>query len=538
MNPATSAPPRSVALAVVAFGVFVAADDLLVVSTMLRPIIEDLDLVLPDDLDDTAWVVNVYLIGYVAVMPLAGRLSDVLCRRAVFTGALGVFLVGSIVVPLADGLTLLLVGRALTAIGGGALIPVGMAVVGDLYREPARARALGLLAGIWTLGWVWGPIYGALLVRFLAWEWQFWLNVPLAVAGIVAGWTVLSPARRAGPRVDWIGAALLTVALISPSVALLDEARIQSVTGLEELTGEGGGVGGPWLYGVAAAALVAFVLVELRVQDPLIDLAVASGPRMAPALVVNAMLGAGLVIAIVNVPLYVNVVEGDLERSAVVAGALLTALTGTMAVSTYLGGRLTARLGYRAPTLVGLALATGAFVLMGATWDSETARVTLAWHLVLLGAGLGLVIAPTTAAAVDAAPADRRGVFAGLVIQARLIGFTIGLAGLTAWGARRFNQLRAERDLPGLDDPGALAAAEIEITTSALAETFLGAAAVMALAIATAALLGWRRQSGRGVAPEDGSDAPAPAASQGPRSRRLVGDLESHDVGERRRSVP
>ena len=103
---------------------FIAADDLLVVSTMLRPIIEDLDLVLPDDLDDTAWIVNVYLIGYVAVMPLAGRLSDVLGRRAVFVGALGVFLVGSIVVPLADGLTLLLVGRALTAIGGGALIPV------------------------------------------------------------------------------------------------------------------------------------------------------------------------------------------------------------------------------------------------------------------------------------------------------------------------------------------------------------------------------------------------------------------------------
>jgi hypothetical protein len=99
---------------------------------------------------------------------------------------------------------------------------------------------------------------------------------------------------------------------------------------------------------------------------------------------------------------------------------------------------------------------------------------------------------------VDAAPSDRRGVFAGLVIQARLVGFTIGLAGLTAWGARRFNQLRAERDLPGLDDPSALAAAEVDITTSALAETFLGAAAVMALAIATAVLLSWRPSSERG----------------------------------------
>lgn len=483
------------ALAVVAFGVFVAADDLLVVSTMLRPMIGDLGLVVPDDLDDAAWIVNVYLISYVAVMPLAGRLSDVLGRRAVFVGALAIFLVGSVVVPTADDLSVLLVGRALTAIGGGALLPVGMAVVGDVYREPDRARALGLLAGIGTLGWVWGPLYGALLVRFLTWHWQFWLNVPLAILGMVAAWRMLEPTRRAAPRIDWAGATLLTVGLVALSVALLGEARIQSVTGLEELTGDEGGVGGPWLYGAAAAAMIGFVVVERRVAHPLVDLGVLSGPRMAPGIVINAVLGAGLVIAIVDVPLYVNVIDGgSIKASAVLAGALLTALTATMALASYVGGRITSRVGYRAPTVVGLALAAGAFALMGSYWDPSTHEATMAWHLAMLGTGVGLVIAPTTTAVVDAAPPDARGIFAGLVIQARLIGFSVGLAGLTAWGAHRFNQLRSDLTLPGLGEPGAaraLAEAEQRITTSALTETFLAAAIVIGLALLAAMSPRW-----------------------------------------------
>ncbi|MDH3227281.1 MAG: MFS transporter, partial [Thermoleophilia bacterium] len=418
------APARSpgLALAVVAFGVFVAGDDLLVVSTMLRPIIGDLGLVLPDDIDDATWIVNVYLIAYVAVMPLAGRLSDIVGRRAVVVGALAVFLVGSIVVPVADSLSVLLIGRALTAIGGGALIPVGMAVVGDIYTEPRRARALGLLAGIGTLGWVWGPLYGALLVRFLTWQWQFYLNIPLALLGIATAWLVLDPTRRSTARVDWAGGILLTTGLVALSVALLSEARIQSVSGLEELTGDNGHVGGPWLYAVAAAAIIGFLLVERRVADPLIDLDTLFGPLTGPAMVINALLGAGLVIAMVDVPLYVNVVEGDLKRSAVLAGGMLTALTGAMALASYVGGRLTSRIGYRIPTLAGLVLAVGAFTLMGAVWDTTTNHTTMAVHLAMLGTGIGLVIAPTTAAVVDDAPPDRRGTFAGLVIQFRLVG--------------------------------------------------------------------------------------------------------------------
>lgn len=487
--------PRAI-LAVVAFGVFVAADDLMVVSTMLRPMIDDFGLVVPDDLGDAAWIVNVYLIAYIAVMPVAGRLSDVVGRRAVFVAALTVFGIGSLVVPRADTLSTLLAGRALTAIGGGALVPVAFAVAGDLHTGPRRTRALGLLAAVETIGWVWGPLYGAVLVRYLTWHWQFHLNIPLAVVGIAAGWWALGSRETANRRqaqyVDWFGVALLTLGLIAVNVALLSQARIQTVTGLEELTDSPRpAISGPVLYLVATAALLLFAWNERRVDQPMLNTTLLRQRSVAAALGINCLLSVGLVTALINVPLFVNIVEGGVARSAVRSGWLLTALTTAMAATSYLGGIVGGRIGHRAPVVTGLVVATGGLALMGFVWAPATEAPAMAAQLALVGAGIGLVLAPTSATVIDAAGDDERGVAAGLVIVARLIGFSVGLAALTTWGLRRYDAMRGDVELPPITDPGyaeAVAEATVEISTSALAETFLGAAVVLAGAVAIAAV--------------------------------------------------
>ena len=487
--------PRAI-MGAVAFGVFVAADDLMVVSTMLRPMIDDFNLVIPDDLGDAAWIVNVYLIAYIAVMPVAGRLSDVVGRRAVFITALTVFGIGSLVVPRADTLSTLLVGRALTAIGGGALVPVAFAVAGDLYVGARRTRALGLLGAVETIGWVWGPLYGAVLVRYLSWQWQFHLNIPLAFVGIVAGWWALGPSDAANHRlerhVDWFGVALLTLGLVAINVALLSQARIQTVTGLEELTDSPGpGISGPALYLLATATLLLFAWNERRVDQPLLNTTLVRQRSVAAALIINCLLSVGLVTALINVPLFVNIVEGGIARSAVRSGWLLTALTTAMAATSYIGGILSGRYGNRAPVVTGLVVATGGLALMGFVWSPETGALTMAVQLGLVGAGIGLVLAPTSATVIDAAGDDERGLAAGLVIVARLIGFSVGLAALTTWGLRRYDAMRADVELPPITDPGyakAVADATIEISTSALAETFLGAAVVLLGAVAIAAV--------------------------------------------------
>ena len=473
-------------LVVVAFGVFIAADDLTVVTTMLRPIISDLGIVLPDGIDDAAWIVNAYLIAYVAVMPFMGRLSDVLGRRRVYIAALTLFLIGSIIIPMTDTLGPFLFGRVLTAMGGGALVPIGMAAVSDAYAAGRRARALGVLGAVDTLGWVWGPLYGAMIIRFLAWRWQFYFNIPLAILGIIAAWYVLSDAteEQREARIDWTGAALLTVALVALNLALLGAAEIQSVTGLEELTG-GTGAGLVWLYPVAIVAGVGFVLSQRRAEQPLIDPGLFRGRNLVAAVAVNFFVGATLVIAMVDVPLFINVVEVNLERAAVTTGWVLSALTAAMSIASYAGGRITESRWYRPPVLIGLAMSAAAFFLMGFGWEVTTSYTAMALQLALLGAGFGLVMAPTTAAVVDAAPPDRRGTAASLVMVLRLIGLSVGLSGLTAWGLHRFNQLRTQIELPPLTDPNyaqAAADASAELTTASLAETFVAAGVLVVIA--------------------------------------------------------
>ena len=491
-GPIKRLPSPAAILAVVGFSVFVAADDLTVVSTMLRPIIGDLGLVLPDGLDDAAWVVNAYLIAFVAVMPIAGRVSDVIGRRRTFVVAYLLFLIGTTLIPLSTSFDSafgwFLTGRVLTAIGGGAMVPVALAVVGDVYPEGRRARALGTLGAIETMGWVWGPLYGAMLVRFLSWQWQFWLNIPLGLVGLAASWWALEghdrPAER--QRVNWLGATLLTVALITLNVALLGSAEIQSVNGLDELTG--GSTDLRWLYLVALAATIAFVWQQRRVDNPLFDPRLFRGRNLRAALFVNFVVGAGLVISMVDVPLFINSVEVDLERAAVYAGWTLSALTAAMAVASYIGGRATEHWWYRPPVLLGLAMSTSAYAWMGASWTSDTSYPMFALQLALLGAGFGLTVAPTTSAVVDAAPPDQRGAAASIVMVVRLLGLSVGLSALTAWGLTRFNDLRSTIDLPPLTDPGfeaALLDAQETLTAQAIAETFTAAAVVLAAGLLT-----------------------------------------------------
>ncbi|MCI0576277.1 MAG: MFS transporter [Chloroflexi bacterium] len=509
-------PPPSLILAVVAFGVFVAADDLTVVSTMLRQIIFDLEIPLPDGLDDAAWIVNAYLIAYVVVMPFVGRLSDILGRRAVYVGALFLFLAGSIWVPFAPNLPTFIVGRVLTALGGGAMVPVGMAILGDIYEPRRRASALGALGAVDTAGWVWGPLYGALLIRYLTWRWQFYLNIPLSLVGIAAAWWALGglprPARR--ERIDWLGTAALTAALLALNVALLNSSDIQSVGSLADLSGQQSPNTLP-LYILSAVCLVLFIAIERTLTrhhtgpgfaldttpphphtptspPPLIDFRLFTRRNFTPAVLVNFLIGSTLIIAVVNVPLLINVIEFDVEQAAVTSGWLLSAMTASMAVAAYAGGRLTERWGYRPVALAGLLACAVGFSLMGSSWTAATPYQQMAWHLAILGLGFGLVIAPIGAAVINAAPEDQRGIASGLVIVLRLIGMSVGLSGLTAWGLHRFNVLRTLIELPPLDDPGfqtALIEGLTNTTVAVLAETFLVSAGLALLALLVALAL-------------------------------------------------
>ena len=517
------ASPRAVLIAV-GFSVFVAADDLTVVTTMLRPIINDLGLTLPDGLDDAAWIVNVYLIAFVSVMPLAGRLSDVIGRRRLFAIAWAFFLVGTIVIPLSSTMTPFLVGRVLTAIGGGAMVPVALAVVGEVFDEEKRARALGTLGAIETMGWVWGPLYGALLVRFLSWRWQFWLNIPFTVIGFALTWWALAGHDAARElrnehvkerKVDWTGAVLLSATLIVLNLGLLGNAEIQSVVGLEDLQG-GSGFDFRLLLPVAVLLGGLFWWHQRSADDPLIAPAFFASRNLRIALFVNLLVGAALIVAMVDVPIFVNAIEIDLERSAVLSGWVLASLTAAMTLSSWLGGRLTETLQAKWPTLLAMVAATVALLWMGFTWAPDLSYVTAAVQLAVLGAGLGLTFAPTTATVVAASPAHQRGAAAAIVMIVRLIGLSVGLAALTAWALSRFNTLRRDIELPPINDPTfteAVTEASARLTADAISETFLAAGALTALGIFVALAMRANSHSSPQETTMETSQTPQPAVA-------------------------
>ncbi len=481
--------PRLI-LAVISFGVFIAADDLTVVSTMLRQMVFDLGLVLPDELNRAAWIVNAYLIAYVVIMPFMGRASDLIGRRNVFTAAMALFLAGSIWVPLAPTFNSFLFGRVLTALGGGAMVPVAMAVIGDIYERRERASALGVLGAIDMAGWVWGPLYGALLVRFLTWQWQFYLNIPLSLVGLVLGWWVLADLPPAGrrERIDWVGAGLLAASLLALNIALLGSGDVGAAGGFANLNQAPAWSAAP--YYLAAAVAFSLFLVSQRVLSrfapPLIDLSLFVRRNFTPAVLINFLVGAVLIVAMVNVPLVVNVLELDPGEAALTSGVLLSGMTLSMAVMAYVGGKATERFSYRPVIPAGLLFCLAGLALMGLTWRPATPYTQMGWQLVVLGVGFGLVTAPIGTAVINAAPEDQRGIASSLVIVMRLLGMSVGLSALTSWGLDRFNVLRTHIVLPPLTDPSyvkSLVEGLTGVTVTVLTETFLISAGVAGAAL-------------------------------------------------------
>ena len=209
-------------LAAALLAVFVGSLDLTVIATLLPKMISDLQINTAD-INRYVWVVSGYLLAYMVTIPVLGRVSDILGRRPVFAGALAIFLVGSVLSARADSLAGLVTGRAIQGFGGGALVPVTMALVGDLLPPRRRAAVIGLVGAIDTMGWVLGPLYGAALLGLTgSWRVVFWINVPIAIVTVLVLLFTWRGVRqhRVRERLDLAGALLISGALVCLNLAL------------------------------------------------------------------------------------------------------------------------------------------------------------------------------------------------------------------------------------------------------------------------------------------------------------------------------
>ncbi|GGE03639.1 MFS transporter [Aureimonas endophytica] len=383
-----------------------------IVSTAMPQIASQLG-----DLHLYSWVFSSFLLTQTALTVVFGKLADLYGRKPVLMFGCGIFVVASILCGLAWSMPSLIVFRLLQGIGAGAIQPVGMTVVGDLYSVEERGKIQGYLASVWGISSVVGPFAGGLIVQHLSWAWVFWINVPIGLLAM-AGFQLflretIAPAQRS---VDYGGAMLFTLAIAALMIALTE-------------AGTAGGAGvalaGALVFLLAAGA---FVVQERRARDPMVSFALWSQPAIAAVNAATLFSGMSVIGLTTFLPMYV---QGVLGQTALIAGFTLTVMVLGWPIGATIAAKVFPRFGLRRTLIFGASLLpVGAipFVLL----HPGISPAVAALGSVVMGLGMGFLSVSALVIVQSAVEWRERGAVTASNIFARNLGSTLGAA---AFGA-------------------------------------------------------------------------------------------------------
>lgn len=391
------------------------------------------------------WVGTGYVLAGAVMMPILGRLGDLVGRRRVLTAALLMFVAGSAVGGSAPSMAMVIAARVLQGLGGGGLLILVEAAVADVVAPSRRALVLGVIGAVFAAAAIGGPVLGGGLTDSVGWRWVFWLNVPLGLAAAAAVWRWLPTSAGAGGpvRVDLPGTLCLGVAVVAAVLVLVWGGTMFAWGSAVILV----------LVGLALAAIAALVLIERRVAEPILP------PRLFRNRSFVVAVGAGAVVAVamfgtVNyLPTYLQMVHG---LSPTGAGLFMLALIAGLGATTVAAGRIVQRT-RRAKLLpvVGAGLIAVALML-GSQLQPATPLPVVGLGLVVLGAGIGCAWEVLVVVIQDLAPVDDLGVATAVNGFVRELGVLVG----TAWVGRLFTGGLLDR-LGGLDLPPELTPAAV-----------------------------------------------------------------------------
>jgi EmrB/QacA subfamily drug resistance transporter len=392
-------------------GMFLAALEATVVGTAMPTVISALG-----GLSHYSWVFSAYLITSTVTVPVWGKLSDLYGRRLFFQLGIAVFLVGSVLSGMASTMTQLIVFRAVQGLGAGALIPLGMTIIGDVYTVEERARMQAFFSGVWGISSVIGPVVGGFITDHLSWRWVFYINVPFGIlAAVIMHLALKEPRRSVRPSIDYAGAALLMA-----SITLLMLGLVEGGATLREFASARNValVAGAFVLGAV------FLYVERRARDPIVPLELFRNRVVAVSVTAGFLAGVSMFGVISFVPLFA---QGALGSTATEAGSLLTPLMLSWVGLSVVGGRLLLKVGYRPTTLAGLLILTLGFAMLS-SYQRTTPRVWLYVDLVLIGAGLGLTMLTLLIAVQHSVGRAQLGIATSLNQFSRSIGGAVGVA--------------------------------------------------------------------------------------------------------------
>jgi EmrB/QacA subfamily drug resistance transporter len=487
-------------------GMFLGALDQTIMATALPTIAGDLG-----GLSRLSWVVTVYVLGAAASTPVWGKLSDLYGRRDLLRASIVLFLVGSALSGLAQGIGQLIAFRTVQGVAAGGLMTLAMATVGDIVSPRERGRYQGYIQTVFVAASVAGPLLGGLFTDHLSWRWVFYINLPVgAVALAVLSAYLRLPARRGSARIDFLGAGLLAAAV---STSLL-----VTVWGGDRYAWRS-----PQVSALIAGALglfAAFVWRERRAPEPVLPLRLF---RDRVFVVVSAALfitTLSLFAAIVFMPLFLQIVTGT---SATRSGLLVLPLLLAGTLSTIVSGRIMASTGrYKVFPVIGLAL-MGAGLLLLSRLHATSSRGAATLYLVVFGLGFGMVTQILVVAIQNAVDRREIGTATASANLFRALGGSVGVAvygAVFAAGLRRWLPLTLPGRPPaGVDSHGIQASPEqlralpaamrqgiAEAVAGSLHDVFLLAAAIAVVGLVVVLFLRERplRGPAQGHAPAEG----------------------------------
>jgi MFS family permease len=546
-----------------------AAADTYVVVLALPDMMTSVGLAI-DELQRAAPIVSGFLLGYVAILPLIGRIADLRGRVPVLIGSLLVFALGSLVTAAAYDLPSMVTGRFLQGLGGGGLVPATLALVADLYPPQRRGVPLGAVGAVQELGSVVGPLYGAAVLALAPWQAIFAVNL---LVGLVLALALRLATQRPEPRVtagrpDWLGGLLLLLTLVSlvltmlqPAVLtssvtlglafipvvgasrwltwvgiatvvlalallarcltaarpLVDLRRWAAVARRADLVGAAllaaalAGViltfatadpkvsvlapAGPWLLVAAGVFLGAFLWHARRTPEPLVPTGALTAQPAWGALAVSFFVGAALIAALVDIPIFARVTV--YPDSQLAAALVLVRLLVALPLGALAGGYLLRRVPAGVLTAAAMAASAAGFWWMSRWGLTSIEHPVATVPLVVTGLGFGLALAPVNAALLAATESAVHGVTSALLVVARMVGMLVGISALTTLGLRRYYAVQVDLPTPASVCPsGTQCAAYSRLLKEAglaqLQTVFLGAAGC-ALVAAVLALVLFRR---------------------------------------------
>ncbi|RLP83998.1 DHA2 family efflux MFS transporter permease subunit [Mycetocola lacteus] len=403
--------------------------DQTIFSTALPTIVGELDGV-----DHMLWVTTAYILASTIMLPVYGKLGDLIGRKGLFIGAIALFIAGSIVGGLAPDMTWLITGRAIQGLGGGGLMILSQAIIADVVPARERGRYMGIMGGVFALSSVAGPLLGGWFTESIGWRWAFWMNIPLGILAIASAVAFLRLPKHTGARPKLDVAGMLFIALASTCLVLVTT---------------WGGTTYDWNSPViisliigAVVTAVAFVMVERRAAEPIMPLHLFRDRNF------NLSTGAGLIIgiamfgAMAYLPTYLQMVTG---ADATQAGFLMIPMMAALLISSIGSGQIVSRTGkYKMFPIIGTALVALSLVLLSTMTAGMQVWIICA-YLAIMGLGLGLNMQILVLIVQNSFPLAQVGTATAANNYFRQIGASIGSAVVGSLFVARLRDLFAER---------------------------------------------------------------------------------------------